>query len=458
MLDHVGHVHVVAVDADFLQRLVQHATRGPDERLTGAVLLVAGLLADEHHVGLLQAFAENRLRPGRYRSHPWQWAADSRRASSVRRSGKNGVASQGSWSSSGTLPLSVPNRLADETSPYLLQHAHNPVDWYPWGPEALQRARQEEKPILLSIGYSACHWCHVMERESFEDARTAEIMNERLRQHQGRPRGAARPGRHLHAGGAGHDRPRRLADDRLPDAGRHARSTAAPTSRPTTATTCRVFRGSCTRSQTPGETGARKCCQSGKQLRQQLEQTLLPRGSGNAPEPKLLDDAAAGLIGQFDPTYGGFGHAPKFPQPMAIEFLLRHWRRTNDPQALAVAEQTLQQMARGGMFDHLGGGFHRYSTDAEWLVPHFEKMLYDNAQLARAYLMGYQVTGNAFFRTIAELVLTYVLRDLTDASGGFYSTEDADSEGEEGKFYVWRPAELVAAPGRRRCATLWRVL
>jgi len=188
--------------------------------------------------------------------------------------------------------------------------------------------------------------------------------------------------------------------------------------------------------------------QSGSQLREHLQQaTRLTTSTPGALEPDILDAAGRGLAAQYDAEFGGFGGAPKFPQPMALEFLLRYWKRSGDEVARDVAVHTLEQMARGGMYDQLGGGFHRYSTDAEWLVPHFEKMLYDNAQLVRAYLMGYQATGNAYFRQIAEQVIEYVLRDMTDPSGGFYSTEDADSEGEEGKFYVWTPAELRALLG-----------
>jgi uncharacterized protein YyaL (SSP411 family) len=338
----------------------------------------------------------------------------------------------------------VANRLAFETSPYLLQHANNPVDWYPWGPEALERAKAEDMPILLSIGYSACHWCHVMERESFENPRIAEQMNASFvsikvdREERPDLDGIYMQAVQAMTGSGGWPMTVFLAPDGTPFYG----GTYYP---PTD------------RGQMPGfprvlaaiadawHTRRKEVLESGARLRESLQQNL-PSAAGGL-DPTILDAAAAGLKKQHDPTDGGLGGAPKFPQPMALEFLLRHWKRTRDAEALQVVTHTLDHMARGGIYDHLGGGFARYSTDNEWLVPHFEKMLYDNAQLARTYLMAYQATGNAFFQDVVEEVLGYVMRDMTDPSGGFYSTEDADSEGEEGRFYLWTPGEVEALLG-----------
>jgi uncharacterized protein len=333
------------------------------------------------------------------------------------------------------------NRLAQETSPYLLQHAHNPVDWYPWGPEALTRAKLEDKPILLSIGYSACHWCHVMERESFEDPHTAQIMNERFvsikvdREERPDLDNIYMQAVQAMTGSGGWPMTVFLAPDGTPFYGG---TYFPPTDRHNMPAFTRVLHAI----DDAWRNRRAEVTQSGAQLRESLQQMVQPAQSNRGLEPGLLDAAAGGIAAQFDPEFGGFGGAPKFPQPMAVEFLLRYADRSGDDSARDVATKTLEAMAHGGIYDHLGGGFARYSTDERWLVPHFEKMLYDNAQLTRAYVLAYQAAGNAYFREIAEETIEYVLRDMMDGSGGFYSTEDADSEGVEGKFYVWTPSEI----------------
>ncbi len=340
------------------------------------------------------------------------------------------------------------NHLAQATSPYLLQHAHNPVDWYPWGEEALSRARVENKPMLLSIGYSACHWCHVMAHESFENEATARLMNENfinikvdreerpdldniymaavqsLTGHGGWPLTVflTPDGRPFYGGTYF------TPDDRhgLPSFSRVLEAVAAS------------FR------ERPKEIN---------RAATQLAASLNDRGSTAINtgflSPDLLQRAFQSLAAEFDRTNAGFGDAPKFPQPLALEFLLRYFKRTGDKTALDLVEQSLESMFRGGIYDHLGGGFHRYATDAAWQVPHFEKMLYDNAQLSQVYLHTFQITGKPLYRFVAEETLDYVLREMTEPdSGGFYSSQDADSEGVEGKYYVWATAEINAALGR----------
>jgi uncharacterized protein len=334
------------------------------------------------------------------------------------------------------------NRLANETSPYLLQHKDNPVDWFPWGEEALAKAREEDRPILLSVGYSACHWCHVMERESFEDEQTARMMNEHFVNikvdREERPDidsiyMSAVQALTRHGGWP-------MTVFMTPDGAPFYGGTYFP---PTPRGGMPSFQQLLLTLADAYENRREEVLQSAESVRDYLRATTgaaMPKAE-TAGE-SLLDTAAAALLSQHDARFGGFGGAPKFPQPMNLEVLLRHHRRTGDRGALAAVETTLRRMADGGIYDHLGGGFARYSVDAYWLVPHFEKMLYDNALLARIYLEAHQATGEPFYRRVAEETLDYVLRDMTSPEGGFYSAEDADSEGEEGKFYVWTPTEI----------------
>jgi uncharacterized protein YyaL (SSP411 family) len=346
------------------------------------------------------------------------------------------------------------NRLAQETSPYLLEHANNPVDWYPWGVEALARARTEHKPILLSIGYSACHWCHVMARESFQDPQTAALMNrdfvsikvdreERpdldqvyMRAVQGMTGSGGWP----------------MTVFLLPDGSPFFAGTYfPPTDRSGMPSFTRVLTAVADAfTKRPADVE-----ETAAQVRDFLNRPSVPLAVGELT-PALLDEAAAQLERDFDAANAGFGGAPKFPQPMIIEVLLRHHVRTGQPAALEMALQTLRAMAAGGMYDQLGGGFHRYSVDERWLVPHFEKMLYDNAQLARAYLDAWQLTHDPAFRRVAEATLAFVLREMTSPDGGFYSSLDADSEGEEGRFYLWTPQELEAVLGLDEARALGR--
>ena len=342
----------------------------------------------------------------------------------------------------------MPNRLQHETSPYLLQHADNPVDWYPWGPEALQAAAEQDKPILLSIGYSACHWCHVMAHESFEDPKTAEFMNEHFINikvdREERPdiddiyMQATLVFNH---GQGGWPMTVFLTPDGRPF---HAGTYYPPKPRYGMPSFRQVM-------EAVVETYRKKRAEvenTAKNLAADLSRNMF---EAMAAEPDLLsetllDMAAENLLRRVDPVHGGLSRGrPKFPNPVNLEYLLRYHSATSNDQALQVVLFTLRKMAQGGMYDQLGGGFHRYSVDERWLVPHFEKMLYDNALLARVYLHAWQLSGDPLLREVVEDILDYVMREMTASGGGFYSTQDADSEGEEGKFFVWSEPEIRAA-------------
>ena len=340
----------------------------------------------------------------------------------------------------------MPNRLIGETSPYLLQHAHNPVDWYPWGPEALERARNEEKPILLSVGYSACHWCHVMERESFEDQAIAALMNEHFvnikvdREERPDLDAVYMEAVQMLTGAGGWPMTVFLTPEGKPFYGG---TYFPPTDRMNMPGFPRLLMSVAAAYQNNRGEIERVTGQLTEQMGRssQLEAGMTPLSV------ETLHQAYSFLASNFDYQNGGFGGAPKFPQPMTPEFLLRYHSHGYNPRALEMVKTTLQKMAYGGMYDQVGGGFHRYSTDAFWLVPHFEKMLYDNALLARLYLHTYQFTGDRLYRRICEETLDYVLREMTDPLGGFYSAQDADSEGVEGKFFVWTPDEIDGVLG-----------
>ena len=349
----------------------------------------------------------------------------------------------------------MPNRLAQETSPYLLQHKDNPVDWYPWGPEALERAKQEEKPIFLSIGYSACHWCHVMEHESFEDDKIAEALNEHFicvkvdREERPDLDQIYMNAVQMMTGRGGWPMSVFLTPELKPFyAGTYwppQASRGMPGFDQVVAAVDRAWKTN---------------RDEAERMAAELTENLASLSETEASVPlsrQLIDIAVEQLRQTFDQQHGGFGGAPKFPAPTSLQLLLRQWQRSKDESVLNIVQVTLDRMAAGGIYDHLGGGFARYSVDERWLVPHFEKMLYDNAQLAVTYLEAFQATGNADYGRVVRETLDYVLRDMTDATGAFYSTEDADSEGVEGKFYVWNPSELAEVLGPEAAQTFAKV-
>jgi uncharacterized protein YyaL (SSP411 family) len=366
----------------------------------------------------------------------------------------------------------MPNRLADELSPYLLQHAGNPVEWQAWGPEAIELARRQDRPIFLSIGYSSCHWCHVMAHDSFEDPQIARLLNDNfvcikvdreerpdldqiymeavqaLTGQGGWPLSAfLTPSLEPFFGGTfwpARARGGMLGFDQILLAVAKTWKDRRGQVHEQANRLTRFLR----ENQQAGRTGTGSepaevdAVENGCR---EVPVPVFPGGEQLDDEP--LDEAEATAVKVFDRQFGGFGAAPKFPQPMLLQLLLRRWKRLGGDDLLQIVTTTLDRMAAGGIYDHLGGGFHRYSVDARWLVPHFEKMLYDNALLAGCYVEAWQATGNAAYAQTARETFDYVLRDMTDPRGGFYSSEDADSEGREGKFYVWTPAEIAAVLG-----------
>lgn len=339
------------------------------------------------------------------------------------------------------------NRLINEKSPYLLQHAYNPVDWFPWSDEAFEKAKTENKPIFLSIGYSTCHWCHVMEHESFEDIETAELMNKVFVSIKV-------------------DREERPDIDNIymsvcqmmtGSGGWPLSIIMTPGKKP-------FFSGTYFPKESRyGRIGFKELINnineawinkrseiesSADELTSHLQKINNSSGAAIKLNPDILNIAYNNFEKRFDPVNGGFGSSPKFPSPHNIMFLLRYWKRSGDNKALKMVTKTLMEMRKGGIFDHVGFGFHRYSTDKNWLVPHFEKMLYDQALLVMAYTEAHQATQNFDFKKTAEEIIQYVLRDMTSPEGGFYSAEDADSEGVEGKFYLWTQGELYKILGK----------
>ncbi|HEY9287855.1 MAG TPA: thioredoxin domain-containing protein [Candidatus Dormibacteraeota bacterium] len=346
----------------------------------------------------------------------------------------------------------MPNRLAGQTSPYLLEHAENPVDWYPWGPEALERAGREDKPILLSIGYSACHWCHVMARESFEDPQTAALINAGFIaikvDREERPDLDQVYMRAVQAMTGSGGWP--MTVFLLPDGTPFFAGTYFP---PREGYGMPSFQRVLAAVDSAYRSRRSDVMQTAGQVRAFLQRSSIPLADGEL-SASLLDEAVDRLAADYDTQFGGFGGAPKFPQPLLIDVLLRSNARRGDARVLDMALHTLRAMAGGGMHDELGGGFHRYSVDQRWLVPHFEKMLYDNALLTRAYLDAWQVTKSDEFRRVAESTVGFVVREMTSPEGGFYSSLDADSEGEEGRFYLWTPEELRQVLGHELAASL----
>ncbi|MBA3632252.1 MAG: thioredoxin domain-containing protein [Acidobacteria bacterium] len=338
------------------------------------------------------------------------------------------------------------NRLIKETSPYLLQHAYNPVDWYAWGEEAFAKAKAEDKPVLISIGYSACHWCHVMEHESFEDEETARLMNENFVNIkidlEERPDvdQIYMTFVQLTSGHGGYPLNVFLTPDKLPFFGG---TYFPPVNRYNMPSFQRVLLSI-------AETWRERrdeLLHSANEVLGEIRRVGLTDATGAELSKDQLDSALQSFVKYFDAANGGFGGAPKFPPPMSLEFLLRYYKRTGSENALEMVKKTCTKMAHGGIYDQLGGGFHRYTVDAIWLTPHFEKMLYDNAQLARIYLHLFQVTKDEFYKRIAVETLEYVRREMLDKKGGFYTAQDADSEGVEGKFFVWTPEEVTEILG-----------